>query len=159
LGSGAWLTGGIDVAVDESFSASPSPESAAQDEANAMDVDMDIDLELDTASNQRPLLPTLRHLTASALEVTQEAAFFRAFLADFLRYADTLAEAPNRAAGNQVGNGKLEGSVLPMGVRHARGISATRVAAGGEVKVRSRRDVADRLQREVGRYGFERLRV
>jgi len=154
LGTGAWLTGGIDVSVDSTFSASPSPSSAGDDA-----MDMDIDLELDAATTQRPLLPTLRHLTASALEVTQEAAFFRAFLADFLRYADTLAEAPNRGAGGGIDKSGSGGSMLPMGVRHARGISATRVAAGGEVKVRSRRDVAERAQREVGRYGFERLRV
>lgn len=152
LGAGAWLTGGIAVNADD-FS------SDDDDEDEMMD--------LDTAnsSTTRPLLPTLRHLTTTVLEVTQEAAFFRSFLADFLRYADTLAAAPvgvqNRLANamaNEQGAGQT-GGMLPFGVRAARGIEATVVKAGGEVRARSKREIAGRIAREVGVYGFERVRV
>lgn len=183
LGAGAWLTGGVDVSVDSAYSSSSA--SASDDDD---DDEEDEDMSMLDESNKRPLLPTLRHLTASVLEVTQEAAFFRAFLADFLRYADTLAAAPqgvrnrllpslnpnlNHTAGtgsNAVviagAVGAVDGagvgvgeSMLPMGVRPARGIEKTRVGAGGEVKARSKRDLADRIQRTRGRYEFERIRI
>jgi len=148
LGAGAWLTGGVDVNVD----------AAAGDSDDEM-------MDLDAATGTRPLLPTLRHLTTTVLEVTQEAAFFRSFLADFLRYADTLAAAPmgvqNRLANamaNEQGSSQ-GGGMLPFGVRTARGVEATVVKAGGEVRVRTKRELAGRISREVGTYNFERVRV
>jgi len=149
LGAGAWLTGGMDVNI------------ASDDEDDEM---MDLDTSL-AAAGTRPLLPTLRQLTTTVLEVTQEAAFFRSFLADFLRYADTLAAAPagvqNRLASamaNEQGAGQ-GGGMLPFGVRAARGVEATVVKAGGEVRVRTKRELAGRIAREVGVYSFDRVRV
>lgn len=144
LGAGAWLTGGVDVNID----------------AHAADSDDEM-IDLDSANaggGTRPLLPTLRHLTTTVLEVTQEAAFFRSFLADFLRYADTLAAAPVGVQ-NRLANEGQGGGMLPFGVRAARGVEATVVKAGGEVKVRTKRELASRISREVGIYNFERVRV
>jgi hypothetical protein len=149
LGAAAWLTGGVDVSVDTSILTPPSSDDGSDESAND-----------DGSKPRQMLLPTLRHLTASVLEVTQESAFFRHFLADFLRYADTLASAPQGVQNRlNAQRGENEKNVLPMGVRQARGISETTVRAGGEVRVRSKRDLADKIQRGVGVYGFERMRV
>ena len=163
LGAGAWLSGGIDVDIDSS---SDDDDDDDDDNDNKPDNHEMMNLDKSTPTfSTRPLLPTLRHLTTTVLEVTQEAAFFHSFLADFLRYADTLAAAPkgvqnrlaNAMANDQQGTG--QGGMLPFGVRAARGIEATVVKAGGEVRVRSKREIAGRIAREVGAYGFERVRV
>lgn len=122
-------------------------------------------------------LATLHTATTSVLEAAQESAFFANFLTDFLRYESAVVAGQTRAdaASSSFRSGRraqpplpvqafasrsgLEGSMLPLSAKAVEPVAATRVDAGGELRARSKRDVARKMSRRVGDYEFERLRV
>lgn len=102
---------------------------------------------------------TLRSLRATAnasLETAMESVWFVNFLTDYLRYAGKVDTSLLR---DQPPGAGTETNALPLGSKSVEAIPGIRIDAGGEVRERSRRDIARKESRRVGRYSFERLRV
>ena len=114
------------------------------------------------------LISTLRNEASLVLEGVQESSFFSGFLGDFFRYETMLKQAKRdtkRAQGQvardphiNVPAAQMVKSILPLGVRKEK-VLDTRVAAGGEIRARSARDVGNELSQRLGKYTFETIRI
>ena len=111
----------------------------------------------------------LQDETSDVLEGVQECIFLRSFLKDFLRFEklggfsnpakrrDAIGDAPTKSRIKV--QGSTFGNSLPLGSKMAPGVSRTRTGAGGEIKMRSARDIAYKLSRRLGPYTNEKLEV
>ena len=108
-------------------------------------------------------LSSLRAETALTLSLTQESAFFANFLSEFLRFESALLSTKPHLLSipkHKYQKGKMaQDSLLPLGVRSVQGVEATKGRVGGEVKVRTKREIGWELSKRVGVYSFERMSV
>lgn len=140
--------------------------SLSAEKAGGMDLDLDVDVAAeDILESNASTMVQLRRATYASLEAAQESAFFANFLTDFLRYEKHVAasvlkdQAARGAAGGAQKCTSQEDGMLPLGNRTVQLISSVRVDAGGELRERSRRDVARKESQKVGRYEFEQIRI
>ncbi|KAI9721163.1 MAG: hypothetical protein M1828_005270 [Chrysothrix sp. TS-e1954] len=119
----------------------------------------------DTASAASDLIPSLRHSTSAVLESIQESTFLSGFLRDFLRYHQLLVSQSNGGGGgagkhaSAVTTQEEQDGMLPIGLAKATDVERTKMGLDGEVRARSKREMAYQRSRRVGRYAFERLDV
>ncbi|KAF2103988.1 hypothetical protein NA57DRAFT_70200 [Rhizodiscina lignyota] len=160
MGLGGWLYGG----------------EGAQTPAN----------EISLEDDPEELLLNLRLEISSALEGIHEVNFIHEFLGEFFRYAETAKRAdhrPNIARRNKkaMERGELtkpvtvvegvatgvQGEIsarlkdaLPLGLKvENQRVAATKVVTGGEIRVKSKRQIGLEISKRVGPYSFERIRV
>ncbi|KAJ9660740.1 hypothetical protein H2201_006819 [Coniosporium apollinis] len=116
------------------------------------------------------LLHSLRLEISAALEGTHEASFMRGLLDDFCRYGAKKQRTPGLpSARAQRRKGKpvtvalataeeaAERRILPLGFKVESKVPETKVSAGGQVKVKSKREIGYEISRKVGKYSFERI--
>lgn len=116
------------------------------------------------------LLHSLRLEISAALEGTHEASFMRDLLDDFCRYGAKKQRTPGLpSAKAQRRKGKpvtittgtaeeaAEKRILPLGFKVESRVPETKVSAGGQVKVKSKREIGYEISRKVGKYSFERI--
>lgn len=116
------------------------------------------------------LLHSLRLEISAALEGTHEASFMRGLLDDFCRYGAKKQRTPGLpSAKAQRRKGKpvtvalatpeeaAERRILPLGFKVESKVPETKVSAGGQVKVKSKREIGYEISRKVGKYSFERI--
>lgn len=139
IGMGGWL--------GSSFALQQATKNQAEGDED------DIEAAIDTNSGT---LRSLRVTANNSLETAMESVWFVNFLTDFLRYAGRVDTSMVR---DQLPGAGIETNALPLGSKSVEAISGIRIDAGGEIRERSRRDIARKESRRVGRYSFERLRV
>ena len=108
---------------------------------------------------------------SAALEGVEEATYLKGMLEEVLicgKEALRKQVEPARAPGKQMAviptkpltvppDGPQ--NVLPLGLKLRKDVSTTKVAAGGELKRRSRRDIGRLKSRMVEKYSFERIMI
>ena len=106
---------------------------------------------------------------SAALEGIEEAAYLQGMLQEVLLYSKTarrkspeLDEASQRPKKVKPITVPLEDELshaLPLGVKGPPQVSLTKVGAGGEIQVRSMRDIGRLKSQQVGKYSFERILI
>ena len=127
------------------------------------------------ADNLTETSDTISYMKAeisAALEGIEEATYLRGMLGEMLlcgkeallrsetpligRIDHPPAAGPIKPITIALDN-EAEARLLPLGLKPAPVVSKTRIAAGGEVVQRSKRDIGRLKSRMVGRYSFERI--
>ena len=108
---------------------------------------------------------------SAAIEAIEEATYLKGMLGDLLLCGkdtlntqvqssrpirDSKLVASSSAGSIQIATEEVP-SALPLGLRLPQTTSITKVAAGGELKKRSKRDIGRLKSRAVGKYSFERI--
>ena len=118
---------------------------------------------------------TLSYLQAeisAALEGIEEAAYLQRVLHEMLICGKESLEPPRKALKYTEKEGVAldlvkpkimvlgeESKLLPLGLKPTKTVSKTKIAAGGELKFRSARDMGRMISRNVGPYSFERIEI
>ena len=108
-------------------------------------------------SKSAAMVTFLRNETGAVLEGVQESTFIQAFLQDFLRYGKLVGESSQKR--RRVEPSLLADSALPIGLKGAQKISDTKIGAGGEIQMRSKRDVGEKVSQKLGKYTLEHLDI
>ncbi|KAI9671368.1 MAG: hypothetical protein M1831_004277 [Alyxoria varia] len=109
-------------------------------------------------NNSEAMVTFLRNETGSVLEGVQESIFIQAFLQDFLRY-ENLVKASSSDKRKRFKSSLGSDSALPIGRKVAHEISDTRIGAGGEIQMRSKRDIGKKASQKLGKYTLEHLDI
>jgi hypothetical protein len=113
----------------------------------------------DNDNPMEDLVATLRLEVSAALECIEEATYLNGLLGEMLRYEKSVASARKDSKSKTRKSKGPEGGLLPLGLKAERGISLTRVGAGGEIQKRSVRDRGSLISKTVGKYSFERIKI
>jgi hypothetical protein len=116
------------------------------------------------------LLLSLRAEISATLEGVHEATFLSGVLSEFLRYPYKRAKAgwyrkPNEGASRALREGrvwrveKAEEPSLPMGLKVETKVADTYVRDGGMIVELSKKEKGQALNRTVGKYSFEKIRI
>jgi hypothetical protein len=118
------------------------------------------------------LLLNLRAEISASLEGVHEATFLTGVLSEFLRYPYKRMRAgwaptrkPNQGAGKALKEGrvwrveKAEEPGLPIGLKVEEKVGDTYVRGGGAIVELSKKEKGKELNRQVGRYCFEKIRI
>lgn len=121
------------------------------------------------------LISSLKLEVSAALEGIQEAAYLKGLTSEMVRYGDAVqkalprerdpeAEAPvSKKRKGPVNppillpSSNLEATILPFGLKAEQRISKVKVGAGGELSIRSKRDIGHLKSQKVGKYSLERI--
>lgn len=124
--------------------------------------------------NTDTIISSLRREISAALEGVQCCAFFNGFLKDFLRFEHAAIKSAvhpgnaGRRGGHDVllgisdavvGNIQTTDGMLPLGLKTVQRVEMTKIGAGGEIQMRSAREIGMKLSRRMGKYCFESIRV
>lgn len=115
------------------------------------------------------LIASLKLEVSAALEGIEEATYLKGLMSEMIRYGDSLQRGSNGPLAGQERKTKntpiliplTEGdaSILPFGLKADQKISRLRVGAGGEVQVRSIRDIGRHKSHRVGEYTREKIMI
>ncbi|KAH0544366.1 hypothetical protein FGG08_001507 [Glutinoglossum americanum] len=113
------------------------------------------------------MVANLRSEVSAALECIEEATYLSGLLGEMIRYGKSVArDQKNFSKNPKTKSRKIKESsqapecgLLPLGLKAERGISRTRVGAGGEIRGRSARDRGNLISKTVGKYSFERIKI
>ena len=106
---------------------------------------------------------------SAALEGIEEAAYLQAMLQEVLLYSktaqrrspepDEASRKPKKIKPITVPLEDELSNALPLGMKGPPRVSLTKVGAGGEIQIRSMRDVGRLKSQQVGKYSFERILI
>jgi hypothetical protein len=115
------------------------------------------------------LIHSLKLEVSAALEGIEEAVYLKGLTAEMIRYGDGVQAAlPKSSSETQTEKRSKpivlptigqEIRTLPLGLKAEKQISLLKVAAGGAVYQRTRRDIGHLKSQKVGKYSRERIVV
>ena len=126
---------------------------------------------MDDFSDSADTIAYMKAEISAAMEAIEEATYLKGMLGELLLCGKDALTAQVRSS-RPVGDSKLVApsstgpirmaseelsSALPLGLRPAQTTSTTKIAAGGELRKRSKRDIGRQKSRAVGKYSFERI--
>lgn len=113
------------------------------------------------------LISSLKLEVSAALEGIEEAVYLKGLTSEMIRYGDSVQAAlPKPASETQaekrskpiiLPSGDQDIRTLPLGLKAEKQISLLKVAAGGTVHKRTRRDIGHLKSQKVGKYSRERI--
>ncbi|CAG8974052.1 hypothetical protein HYALB_00009553 [Hymenoscyphus albidus] len=116
------------------------------------------------------LVSGLKLEVSAALEAIEEATYLKGIISEMVRYGQAVQNALPKEPKGEKGtpaNKKhkpitLESAdpdqrLLPLGLKAEQLVSRVRVGGGGEINVRSSRDIGNRKSQKVGKYSLEKI--
>jgi len=115
------------------------------------------------------LITSLKLEVSAALEGIEEAVYLKGLTSEMIRYGDGVQAAMPKAASETQTEKRSKPIILPaldqdlkalpLGLKAEKQISLLKVAAGGAVHKRTRRDIGHLKSQKVGKYSRERIIV